>query len=95
MKSTDAGFGEESEDVYGYLTTTEQFDAKAQEETGGKYFGKYPSFKGSYCDYYTDLVAAINGKAELVVKAQESRDGIRVIELARESADKGVTLPWS
>ncbi len=57
--------------------------------------GKIPSKQGSYLDYYKDLVAAIRGEKELYVKPEESRTGIRIIELARESAKKGVTMPWS
>lgn len=57
--------------------------------------GKYPSARGSYVDYYKDVVAAIRGDKEVVVKPEESRMGIRVIELARESAEKGLTVAWS
>ena len=40
-------------------------------------------------DYYKDVVAAIKGEKEVVVKPEESRMGIRVIELAMESVEKG------
>ena len=46
-------------------------------------------------DYYKDVVAAIKGEKEVLVKPEESRMGIRVIELAMESAEKGVTVEWS
>ena len=57
--------------------------------------GNIPSKQGSYMDYYRDVVATIRGEKDLVVKPEQSRDGIRIIELARESAEKGVTMPWS
>ena len=64
-------------------------------EASKKYQGKFPSIKGKYVEYYEDVVAAIRGEKELVVKPGESRDGIRVIELARESHVKGMTVKWS
>lgn len=57
--------------------------------------GKVPSQPGSYMDYYRDVVKAIRGKGELVVKPEESRMGIRVIELAQQSAKEGRTTEWS
>lgn len=97
MKATDSGFGIEDSESYGVLTTTEEFDGKSQkqDEASGRFVGSYPSEKGDYVGFYTDLVAAIHGKGELKVKPEQSRDGIRIIELARESADKGVTVPFS
>jgi len=95
MKATDAGFGVEDPSTYGELTTKEKFDkCQTEEQKSGKFVGKYPSYKGDYCAYYTDLVAAINGQGEVKVKPEESRHGIRVIELARESAEKGVTMQF-
>lgn len=38
---------------------------------------------------------AIHGKAELTVKATESRDVLRVIELARKSHERGVSVAWT
>jgi len=48
-----------------------------------------PSLKGAYTMYYTDLVKAIRGESELVIKPQQSRDAGRISELARKSADEG------
>lgn len=39
-----------------------------------------------------DLVKAIRRERELVVKVQQSRDGVRIIELVRECAEKGCTV---
>jgi hypothetical protein len=73
-----------------------KFDASQTYHEGSKkYQGRFPSIKGKYVDYYKDVVAAIRGKEELVVKPGESRDGIRVIEMARESHVKGTTVRWS
>jgi len=41
------------------------------------------------------VVAAIRGTAEVVVKPETARDGLRIIELARESHEKKITVPWS
>lgn len=92
IKATEEGFGAESEDRYGLLTTKKKFDG-CQKEEGGRWVGKFPSLKGDYVGYYEDLVGAIRGK-ELVVKPETARDGLRIIEIARESADKGCTLPF-
>lgn len=59
------------------------------------YHGKFPSLKGNYVGYYEDLVAAIRGGRGLAVNPQDSRDAIRVIELARESHKTGRTIQWS
>lgn len=48
--------------------------------------------KGDYEAFYKDLVSAIRGEQELVVKPQQSRHGIRVIDLAKESAEIGCTI---
>ncbi|KAF7187201.1 scyllo-inositol 2-dehydrogenase (NADP(+)) IolW [Pseudocercospora fuligena] len=86
MKPTDPNFGEEPEKHHGYLTT--------RKEDGSKFDGVVKSRKGSYVDYYKDIVKAIRGEQDLVVKAEESRNVIRLIELANESAEKGVLVEW-
>lgn len=80
----------------GILTTYEEFDSSIQKldpETN-KYTGRYPTVTGRWMGLYENVADAINGKAELEVKATQSRDGLRVIELARESHDKGATVAW-
>ncbi|KAL1587783.1 hypothetical protein WHR41_03439 [Cladosporium halotolerans] len=94
IKADDPRYGVEPEKYHGQLFTKSRFDDD-QSEAGGIWMGKYPSARGSYVDYYKDVVAAIRGDKEVVVKPEESRMGIRVIELARESAEKGVTVAWS
>ena len=97
LKANEPGFGVEPEEYHGTLSTTTAFDEKVQQkdEASGHWIGKFPSAKGSYMDYYRDVVAAIRGERDLVVKPEESRDVIRLIELARDSAEKGVTVAWS
>lgn len=94
MKADDASYGIEPEKYHGELFTKTQAN-KSQSQVGELWGGKYTSAQGSYVDYYKNVVAAIKGEKEVVVKPEESRMGIRVIELARESAEKGVTMPWS
>lgn len=88
------GFGFEPEAMHGLLTTKKQFNT-GQVEESGNWVGKFPSLKGDYCGFYVDLVKAIRGEAELKVSPGLPRDGIRMIELARESADRGSTLPFT
>ena len=95
MKADNSNFGVEPESYHGYVSASKQVDGAKLEESGGKFSGIVESKQGSYLDYYRDVVAAIKGEKELVVKPEESRMGIRVIELARESAEKGVTIAWS
>lgn len=91
------GFGVEDERVWGTLTTIQEFDAESQklDEGSGLYVGRYPSLPGWYRGYYENVVDAIRGKAAICVTPETARDGLRVIELARESHEKGCTIPWS
>ncbi|KAH8601508.1 oxidoreductase [Bisporella sp. PMI_857] len=95
--STDPSFGIEDASTHGLLTTYEQFDSKTQTYNAAekKYVGKYPTIKGWNRGYYENIVDAIRGRAELDVKPEQSRDGIRLIELARLSNETGRTVPWS
>lgn len=95
-KPLDEGFGVESEKMRGILTTYEEFDSSIQtyDPETKKYTGPYPTITGRWMGLYENVADAINGKAELAVKPTESRDGLRVIELARESHNKGVTVQW-
>jgi predicted dehydrogenase len=95
--ASDPSFGVEDERIWGTLTTTSQFNADYQrfDDVGRMYVGKYPSLPGWYRGYYENVVDAILGRAEINVKPETAMDGLRVIELARESHEKGVTMPWS
>jgi predicted dehydrogenase len=94
IKADDPSYGIEPENYHGELFTKNKAD-DSQSQAGGLWSGKYVSSQGSYLDYYKDVVAAIRGEKEVAVKPEESRMGIRVIELAKESAEKGVTMVWS
>jgi hypothetical protein len=94
MKATDEGFGVEVEDIWGELSTKEKVDARqAKDKRSGNWIGRVKSEKCDYLGYYSDLVKAIRG-GELQERPEQSRDGIRIIELATESAEKGCSLPF-
>ena len=82
MKADDKGFGIEPESYHGYLNTTKESAIGQKEEV-------VVSEPGSYADYYVDVVKAIRGEIGVVAKPDQSRDGIRVIELAKESCGEG------
>ncbi|KAK4041441.1 hypothetical protein C8A01DRAFT_14804 [Parachaetomium inaequale] len=95
--ATGPEIGVEDERIWGTLTTTSEFDPKTQkfDEESKKYIGKYPSLPGWYRGYYENVSAAIRGREEVFVKPETARDGLRIIELARESHEKGCTVAWS
>jgi predicted dehydrogenase len=95
--ATGPEIGVEDERIWGTLTTTTEFDGKVQrfDEENKKYVGKYPSLPGWYRGYYENVSAALLGREEIFVKPETSRDGLRIIELARESHEKGCTVAWS
>ncbi|KAL3475977.1 hypothetical protein BJX99DRAFT_247150 [Aspergillus californicus] len=96
LQPLDPAFGAEPDSLRGVLTTYEEFDSSIQryEPDAERYVGRYPTLRGRWIGVYEDVANAINGKAELVVKASHSRDVLRIIELAKESHDKGVTVAW-
>jgi predicted dehydrogenase len=95
VKADDAAYGIEPEAYHGEIFTKKRSDDLQKQDASGLWGGKITSEQGSYMDYYRDVVAAIRGEKEVVVKPEESKMGIRVIELAMESAEKGVTVQWS
>lgn len=98
MDPVEEEYGAEAEQIWGTLTTTTQFDREHQsldEDVQGLYIGKHPSLPGWYRGYYENLVDAVRGQAEVLVKPETARDGLRIIELARQSHEQGVTVPWS
>lgn len=96
LSSADKRFGVEDPRLYGVLTTLERFDdTQALEPKSQKYIGHYPTLPGYWRGFYENVADAVRGKAEIAVKAEDSRDGIRVMELARESHETGKTIPWS
>ena len=93
MTPKDAEFGYEDESIYGELCTETQVD-QGQKKVNGMWLGKFRSLKGDWALYYADVAKAIKGGKQ-VVMAETSRDGIKIIELARKSADEGKTLPFA
>ncbi|KAJ3044994.1 hypothetical protein HDV00_012414 [Rhizophlyctis rosea] len=93
--ATDPDWGLEDERIWGTLTTNTQFDkTQTLDEESKKWVGKFPSLHGWYRGYYENVADAIRGKAEIYVKPETARDGLRVIELARESHEQGKTVAW-
>ncbi len=77
----DAGFGNEPEDMRGWLKTGE---GSAREPVSG--------LPGRWMTFWETLAAAINSGAPSPVEAAESRDAMAILETARESASKGRRL---
>ncbi|RSL59607.1 hypothetical protein CEP51_013892 [Fusarium floridanum] len=96
IKVSDPEFGLESEAVHGTLTTLREFDPRYQsfDQDSEKYTGRIPTKRGHWSGLYQNLADAINGKGGLEVKATQSRDGLKILELARESHIKGATIQW-
>ncbi|KAK9427308.1 nad binding rossmann fold-containing protein [Lipomyces doorenjongii] len=92
----DLGFGVEPEEFNGVLTTLTEVDHETQkfDELSKSFSSKYPTVPGRWMGLYENVAAAIRGLDELEVKPTQSRDGLRVIELARESHEKGITVLW-
>ncbi|KAF2020418.1 NAD(P)-binding protein [Aaosphaeria arxii CBS 175.79] len=92
----DPDFAAESEQLCGTLTTYDEFDSSIQrfDDNSQRWVGKYPTVRGRWMQLYQDVADALNGKSELPVKADEVRDVLRLIELARESHEKGATIAW-
>ncbi|KAL3484406.1 hypothetical protein BJX62DRAFT_230292 [Aspergillus germanicus] len=97
MKPLDPGFGAEDQSLWGELVTYKPFDESVQkfDLESNKYVGKYPTVPGRWMGLYENLAAAILGKRDLEVRPEGVRDVLRIIELARESNEKRVTVAWT
>ena len=73
------GWGEEPEDAWGAVSQC----------NGGLRRATYRTLAGDYSAYYTNVYRAIAGEEELAVKPEQSRNVIRLIELAEQSAREG------
>jgi scyllo-inositol 2-dehydrogenase (NADP+) len=79
-------WGEEPRERWGTLNT----------QIGGLHFeGKVETIAGCYQAYYQNILDAIAHRAELVVKPEEARNTIRIIELAVQSNEQKRTVPFS
>ncbi|KJR85097.1 uncharacterized protein SPSK_09444 [Sporothrix schenckii 1099-18] len=97
VAADDPAYGVEDERIWGQLTTKTPFDAAVQtrDAATGYYMGAFPSLPGHYRGYYENIVDAIRGTAPLAVDPQTSRDGIRLIELARQSHETRASVKWT
>ncbi|KAL5338027.1 hypothetical protein BJX70DRAFT_408946 [Aspergillus crustosus] len=92
----DLDFGKEDPSIYGELTTYKEFDGSVQkyDQVTAKYTGQYPTITGRWMGLYESLADAIQGKGDLAVRPEQCRDVLRILELARESNENGVTVAW-
>lgn len=80
---TKSNWGEEPEQLYGTLyTTANGLDIK----------GKVKSEKGDYRAYYTNIYDVLVHHKELLVKPEQARNTIKLIEYAMESSEKQRTV---
>ncbi len=79
-------WGVEPETAWGTLNT----------QIGSLHFqGKIETVPGCYQSYYENVYQAIRGEAELLVKPEEARNTIRIIELAVQSNAEKRTVAFS
>ena len=79
-------WGMEPEEWWGTLNT----------QIGGLHFqGKIETAPGRYPAYYENVYRAIRGEAEPIVRPEEARDTIRIIELAVQSHAEQRTVAFS
>ncbi|RJE25235.1 hypothetical protein PHISCL_02448 [Aspergillus sclerotialis] len=84
MKPTDNGYGRESSERYGTLTTI---------KNGSPVKEVVPTVEPpTYTEYYRKLARALAGQGDLPASGTEAAQVIRLIELAKESSKTGRTL---
>jgi scyllo-inositol 2-dehydrogenase (NADP+) len=86
LAPSDNKWGHEPSGNWGFL------DSKAP---GLKYYGKIETLPGCYQAYYRNIYSAIRNEEELIVKPQESRNVIRIIELALKSTKEKKAVEYS
>lgn len=84
--STTPAWGEEPESIWGTLNT---------EWNGLQFRGKIQSEKGDYAAYYQNIYDALTKGADVIVKPEEARNTIRIIELAMQSAAEKRVIDFS
>lgn len=82
----DAGWGKEDPERWGKINT----DWK-----GRHIEGAVETDAGSYEAYYANIADVVSGNGELLVRAEEALQTIRVIELALESHQRKCAVPFS
>lgn len=83
--AANADWGIEPEALWGRLDT---------DYNGLRLVGKVQSEPGNYRGFYENVYKAIRGEEELVVKPEQARNTIRVIELAMQSSEEKRTLSF-
>ncbi|KAF9888249.1 hypothetical protein FE257_008818 [Aspergillus nanangensis] len=84
MQISNPNFGKESSSNAGTLTLV---------KNGALHASPYPNLSPpTYTAFYDILSDALDGKCEVPVAARDARNVIRLVELAQESSDKGVTV---
>jgi scyllo-inositol 2-dehydrogenase (NADP+) len=86
LTPTDSNWGEEPAEQWGRLLA--QFGEL-------NFDGRVETIAGCYPAYYRNVVDAIRGRAELVVKPEQAKNVIRIIELAIESNQRRCAIPFS
>lgn len=81
----DSGWGVETEAIWGKLNVL---------ENGKDHIEYLPSERGNYPAFYRNVYEAITRRIELLVKPEQARDVIRVIELAGRSWAEGRTCSF-
>ncbi|KAF1985022.1 NAD binding Rossmann fold oxidoreductase [Aulographum hederae CBS 113979] len=84
VKVSDANYAVEPEERWGTLNTVD----------GNKITSRiHPNVKpATYGGYYSALAKALDGKGDVPVKAEDARDVIRIVEMAKESSRLRKTL---
>jgi predicted dehydrogenase len=80
----------EVESAWGTLTLATQAKEPIQLEQS-----KLPTEVGDYRKFYENVRDALQGKAQLIVSAEDGYRSIRILELALQASDQGHTLPVS
>lgn len=79
-------YGVDPESHYGTLVTVEK-------EKATPVVQKYPTLPpATYVEYYRVFAKAIRGEGEVPVKAEEARDVLQIIEMAKQSSREGRTI---
>ncbi len=77
------GWGREDPGNYGLITFEDEFE---------DYDGKVETLPGNYMAFYENVHAVLTGDAAPAITPAEARDVIRIIELARESNERGEAI---
>lgn len=82
----EAGWGREKEDNWGRLYTMEEGNVKEE---------VVPSLHGTYMNFYTNVFDAVRNNADLIIKPEQVYYVIRILELAMESSQLKISIPFS